>query len=173
LVTLEELILLVRGLNAKTGRRTGLLIETKAPEWHRATAGLPLEAALLDLLAAHGMSGPDSGAVVQSFDADHLRRLRAEHRTDLPLMWLTSTLLDAAVLDEVAEWAEGVNPNRAALEEDGADAFLERARGLGLRTFCWTFNANEDAMRRYLFGHGIDGVITNNPDVGVRAAASA
>jgi len=75
IVTLEELILLVQRLNRATGRTVGLLVETKAPDFH-IKEGKPLEKPLLEVLAKYGYTKPDSGVIIQSFDGPHLKRLR-------------------------------------------------------------------------------------------------
>jgi glycerophosphoryl diester phosphodiesterase len=173
IVTLEELILLVQRLNKTTGRTVGLLVETKAPEFHR-TEGRPLEKPLLELLTKYGYTKPDSGVIIQSFDGGHLKRLRTEHKTELPLMWLTGALPSPDAVDEAATWANGINPSRGAFVADGkltasATAFLKRLREKGLKVFVWTFNTDTDAMQTFLYQYGVDGVITNNPDFGVRA----
>jgi glycerophosphoryl diester phosphodiesterase len=172
-VTLEELILLVQRLNKTTGRNVGLLVETKAPDFH-IKEGKPLEKPLLDILARHGYTKRDSGVIVQSFDGPHLKRLRVEHKTELPLMWLTGALPSLATVDDMATWADGVNPSRGALVAGGklseaASAFLKRAKEKGLKVFVWTFNADSDVMQSFLYEYGVDGIITNNPDFGARA----
>ncbi|GAB4461643.1 MAG: glycerophosphodiester phosphodiesterase [Armatimonadaceae bacterium] len=172
-VTLEELILLVKRLNRTTGRTTGLLIETKAPEFHR-KEGKPLEKPLLDLLTQQGYTEAGSEIIIQSFDKDHLKRLRVEHRSPLPVMWLTGGLPTAEVVDELATWANGLNPSRNGLAVNGqltdsARAILQRAQEKGLKVFVWTFNADVDTMQTFLYDYGVNGVITNNPDAGVQA----
>ena len=176
LATLEELILLVRHLNRKTDRTVGLCIETKDPEFHWGE-GKPLEPLLLDLLALYGYTNPESGAVIQCFSADHLKRLRNDHGTTLPLMWLVSALPPVEALTDLATWANGLNPKGTALLENGeisphAVATLRELKALGLKMFIWTFNAETDLMRTVLYDFGADGVITNNPDYGVRAVRS-
>ena len=172
-VTLEELILLVQHLNRKTGRSVGLLVETKGAEFH-VKEGRPLEKPLLDVLAKHGYTKPDSGTIIQSFDGAHLKRLRQEHGTELPLMWLTGGLPTPEALDELATWANGWNPSRLAIVSsgkiaDGAADLLKHAKARGLKVFVWTFNAEDEAMHTFLYDFGVDGVITNNPDFGVKA----
>jgi glycerophosphoryl diester phosphodiesterase len=38
-----------------------------------------------------------------------------------------------------------------------------------LKVLVWTFNTDTDVMKTFLYQYGVDGVITNNPDFGVRA----
>lgn len=174
--TLEELVLLVQRLNRKTNRNCGLCIETKDPEFHWRESK-PLEQPLLDLLTQYGYIHSDSGAIIQSFNADHLKRLRHEHQTQLPLMWLVSVLPPLDALPDLATWGNGLNPVGHALLTDGkispnAIETMRQMKTLHLKMFIWTFNTEVDLMRTALYDFGADGVITNNPDCGVRAIGS-
>lgn len=171
--TLEELILLVQRLNRTTGRKVGIFIETKDPEFH-VKEGKPLEKPLMDLLARYNLGKPESGIVIQSFDKPHLKRLRTDFKTELPLMWLVGVLPGLDEVDELATWANGLNPSRGALVADGklsekGAEVLKRIKAKGLKMFVWTFNADTDQMQTFLYEYGVDGVITNNPDFGARA----
>jgi glycerophosphoryl diester phosphodiesterase len=175
--TLEETILLNQHLNTTTKRDCGLLVETKNPGFYR-KEGRPLEAPLLEMLSRYGYTEPGKGIILQSFDAAHLRRLRLEYKTRLPLMLLVDTLPTAENLPEIAAWANGINPSRYAVEKDStlttqATVFLRLAKEKNLRVFVWTFNAEETHMRRFLSEFRVDGVITNNPDTGKRATEEA
>lgn len=173
ITTLDELILLLQRLNKDFLRKTALLIETKDPAWH-ALQGKPLEVVLLETLARHNVDTPASGYIIQSFDEAHLRRLRDTFMCRLPLMWLTSELPSMEKVDTVATWAAGINPHRSAIEVDGKPnpeglAVVARMHSRGMKMFVWTFNDELDVMQRFIEHHGVDGVITNNPDTGVRA----
>lgn len=174
--TLEELILLVQELNRTTKRSVGLLVESKAPGFHL-KEGKPLEGSLLVMLTKHGHEGPDALTPIQCFEADHLKRLRFEHKSRLPLMFLTSRKLSDAEMDDVATYGSGVNPNRGVIELTAGqpvddNAFVKAAHRRNLKVFVWTFNDEEPTMRRFLRDYGVDGVIVNNPDVGSRAVAA-
>lgn len=176
IATLDELTLLVKRLNKATSRRTALLIETKDPEWH-IKQGKPLEPVLLQTLAKHKVDTPSSGYIIQSFDDAHLMRLRNVHQLHLPLMWLTGELPSVDKVDGIKAWAYGINPHRSAIEDEGKSnseglAVLEKMHSRGMKMFVWTFNNEPDVFRRFLERYGVDGVITNNPDAGVRAVAA-
>jgi len=176
IATLDELILLVKRLNKAASRTTALLIETKDPEWH-AKQGKPLEPVLLQTLAKHKVDTPSSGYIIQSFDDAHLKHLRDVHQLHLPLMWLTGELPGVDKVDGIKAWAYGINPHRSAIEDDGKPnseglAVLEKMHSRGMKMFVWTFNDEPDVFRRFLERYGVDGVITNNPDAGVRAVAT-
>ncbi|MGV3720300.1 MAG: glycerophosphodiester phosphodiesterase family protein [Actinomycetota bacterium] len=170
--TFEELILLVQELNRTTKRSVGLLVESKGAGFHL-KEGKPLEGPLLATLTKHGHEGPDALTPIQCFEADHLKRLRVEHKSKLPLMFLTSRKLTDAEMDDVATYGNGVNPNRGVIETMGRpvddNAFVKAAHRRNLKVFVWTFNDEEPVMRRFLREYGVDGVIVNNPDVGSRA----
>ena len=112
---------------------------------------------------------------VQSFDWRGPRHLRRT-RPDIRLAWLTR----AAILPQARAWWEGPHPAdyggsvpRAVAAEGGpiwapehvdlTQASVAEAHGLGLRVIPWTVN-RPDEMRR-LIGWGIDGLITDRPDL--------
>jgi len=121
--------------------------------------------------AAHRIS-------VQSFDwrgPRHLRRVRL----DIGLSWLTR----AAILEAARIWWDGPHPSdfagsvpRAVAAEGGpcwgpdyadlTEETIAEAHALGLRVVPWTVNLPED-MRR-LIGWGVDGLITDRPDLARR-----
>ncbi len=176
IATLDELILLVQRLNKAVSRKTALLIETKDPEWH-VKQGKPLEPILLQTLARHKVDTPAGGFIIQSFDEAHLKRLRDVHQLQLPLMWLTGELPTVEKVDVIRAWAYGINPHRSAIEEDGkpntaGHAVLKQMHARGMKMFVWTFNDEPAVLRTFLERYGVDGVITNNPDAGVRAVAA-
>ena len=173
IATLDELILLVQRLNKAVSRMTALLIEVKDSEWH-AQQGKPLEPVLLETLARHKVDTPAGGYIIQSFDEAHLRSLRDMYQCQLPLMWLTSELPSLEKVDGIRAWAHGINPHRSAIEVDGKPntaglTVLERMHSRGMKLFVWTFNDEPDVLQRFLDCYGVDGVITNNPDIGARA----
>jgi len=176
IATLDELVLLVQRLNKAVSRKTALLIETKDPEWH-VKQGKPLEPVLVQTLAKHKVDTPSSGYIIQSFDDAHLKRLRDVHQLHLPLMWLTGELPGVDKVDGIKAWAYGINPHRSAIEDEGKPnsdglAVLEKMHSRGMKMFVWTFNDEPDVFRRFLERYGVDGVITNNPDAGVRAVSA-
>lgn len=174
--TLAEVIELVQGLNASTGRDVGLYPEMKRPAWH-AEQGQPMEAALLEALAAYGYVGPDARVFVQSFEPASLQTLRFALGSELPLVMLITQpgQVTPGALDEWASFADGIGPAKALVE-----AFPGLVRGAherGLVVHPWTFRADavpsgypsiERELRRFYGDFGVDGVFTDFVEDAVR-----
>ena len=169
--TLKELLDLAQLLSTRAGEKVGLIPELKAPEWHRGE-GLPMEAELMARLMEGGYTRRGDPVIIQCFDRDSLRRMSTEHSCVFPLVLCLGGEPLADDLTWAAEFCEGVAPHRAAIEdpETGAKTDLvERAHGLGLAVFPYTFLDEEEVMRRYLHEYGVQGLFTNFPDKGVAA----
>ena len=171
--TLDEMLDLIARLNTAFARTVGVIPEPKDPAFHR-SEGQPIEHPLLDALARLGYSDTDSGAIVQCFDLDSLRTMRHEMKTTLPLVWLMGEMPTAAQLDDAASFVEGLGPSRKLIEDKGepvrAGWLVEQARARDLALYPYTFNMDTDAMARFFHTYRVEGLFTNNPDLG-RAAA--
>ena len=162
--------------------RTGVNIELKTFPLH---PGLTVDgAAMADRVMAVADAQCAVGRIiVQSFDWRGLRRLRCT-RPEVRLAWLTSS----AFLAMVRTWWDGPQPadfggsvaravaaeggptwgpNHADLTEDS----LQEAHALGLKVVPWTVNHPAD-MRR-LIRWGVDGLITDRPDLARAVLAEA
>jgi glycerophosphoryl diester phosphodiesterase len=131
------------------------LIDVKdpTPDW---------ELRVVDAVERHGLRGRAS---VQSFELDGLARL---HRAApwLPLAALFRRRDTPRLrLDEVAPFACGIGPWHGAV--DAELVAQAHARGMAVRP--WTVDEAGEAER--LLELGVDGVITNAPDV-IRSAAA-
>jgi glycerophosphoryl diester phosphodiesterase len=175
--TLSEVIELARG-------QAGIFPETKAPEVY-GDRGYDMERLLMAELERHGLHEADADpltpVVIQSFSAESLRILRHEVGTDLPLTFLISgpdseTWLSEDGLAQIGEFATGIGPTKSLLLEH-PDA-VDLAHQAGLTVIPWTFRAGasgefatvEEEMAHFLFGLGVDGLFTNNPDLFPRTA---
>ena len=157
-------------------------IELKTFPWH---PGLAVDgAAMADaVVAVADAQGAADRIIVQSFDWRGPRRLRRT-RPDIDLAWLTS----AALLAGARIWWDGPLPAdfggsvaRAVAAEGGrtwgpehddlTEETLAEAHALGLRVVPWTVNRPED-MRR-LIRWGVDGLITDRPDLARAVLAEA
>ncbi len=131
------------------------------------------------VLADVRAAGAARRITVQSFDWRGPRHLRRLNLAEAPsFAWLTS----AATIAEAARWWDGPVPAdfagsvpRAVAGEGGAGdtwspAFedltqdqVAEAHELGLRVVPWTVNTPQDMAR--LTGWGVDGIITDRPDL--------
>jgi glycerophosphoryl diester phosphodiesterase len=169
IATLDELLLLLADESARRGSRIGLNAELKAPD--DTGSSMRLEEAVLTTLRDHGLDRPDSGVVLQCFDAGTVRRLRAV--TDLPLVQLVedhrSPLITPAGLAEVASYADVLGlPADLLLQRPGLVGPAHRA---GLRVLAYTVRHDDPdgpaavAERvRALVDAGVDGLFSDQPD---------
>ena len=144
------------------------------PDW-TATPERMADVVLADLRAADAVGR----VMVQSFDWRGPRHLRGMTLAPAPsFAWLTS----AATIADAGRWWNGPVPAdfggsvpRAVFAEGGAgDTWspayedvtqdqVAEAHGLGLRVVPWTVNRPVDMAR--LAGWGVDGIITDRPDL--------
>ena len=134
--------------------------------------GATMAAAVAAVADATGTTGR---IIVQSFDWRGPRHLRRT-RPDLRLAWLTR----AAILPQARVWWDGPEPSdyggsvpRAVAGEGGpisasahadlTEESVAEAHDLGLLVIPWTVNRPDDIRR--LIGWGVDGLITDRPDI--------
>jgi glycerophosphoryl diester phosphodiesterase len=185
--TLEEVVQMIQELNRLTGCEVGIYPEMKEPAFHR-DEGLPIEAALLELLTEYGYEGADANVFVQSFEPDSLKFMRSTLGTTLPLVQLIGTeavftpLITAAGLDDIATYADGIGPSKSLIEDENGrpingNELVQLAHARGLVVHPYTFRADQvpavyddlqQELRRFYFRYGADGVFTDHPDVAVR-----
>lgn len=142
------------GVLARYATRARFLLDVKepSPEWEGR------------LLVAVGRAGLQRRVVVQSFDHAALRRLHdAGPWLELAALFPTDPPPDLA---GVATFAAGIGPWHEAV--DAALVARARARGLAIRP--WTVNGPADIDR--LLALGVDGVITDVPDVAAAARSA-
>ncbi|GAA2402019.1 hydrolase [Streptomyces glaucosporus] len=142
--------------------RTGqnLLLEIKKPELYPG-----IEADILQELRDEGWLDRRhvrDKLIVQSFGADSVRTL---HR--LAPAVKTGFLGAPAVgdLPDYAEFADQINPPHTGLSAEYVREVhaLKGPHGKPLEVFTWT--VNDAATARRVAGMGVDGIISNNPDV--------
>lgn len=178
--TFAEMIELIQGLNKATGRDVGIYPELKHPSWHR-QQGYDIAAALMEVLDRYGYRGPDARIYIQCFEADTLRRLRDEFKTELPLIQLVSAsptywrMWEREGLAEIAGYADGIGPNKSIIEKN--PEYVAWAHELGLLVHPYTFRADdlphkyktlEEELETFFFVYGVDGVFTDFPDIAAR-----
>lgn len=162
----ERVPTLAEYLRAVDANRQKLLLEIKGPE---STPGI--EEDILRVLGREGWldrAHVEHGLVVQSFGAAGLREVR-RLRADLTTGFLGTP--PVADLPAYAAFADQINPTYTSLTGDYVAAVhrLKGPRGRPLRVNTWTVDDAASAAR--VAGLGVDGIITNRPDV-VRAAVA-
>lgn len=189
IATLSEHIELIQGLNRSTGRNVGLLVELKEPSRHLAEGG-DMSRIVLQTLSKYGYKDRDDMAIVQSFDAVGMRRLREELKTDLRTVQLmneetlklpsnASRQQMSSALAGVAEYADGVGPSlemlltRSRIPGNPQLAELvQLAHAEKLYVYCYTFRTEKVPQQFADFAElveafeaaEIDGFITDFPD---------
>ncbi|MFD7431048.1 glycerophosphodiester phosphodiesterase [Streptomyces sp. NPDC059818] len=144
--------------------RQNLLLEIKSPEIYPG-----IERATLRVLSQAGWL--DGGhvrdrLVIQSFGADSVREVH-EQRPDVVTGFLGNPAV--AELPSYAAFTDQINPTYTSVSGAYVTAVhaLKGPHHKTLRVNAWTVNDAAHALR--VSGYGVDGIITNAPDV-VRAA---
>ena len=171
-----EMIELVQGLNARTGRNAGIYPELKAPAWHR-EQGLDPEEALLEVLGRYGYLEDGAPVYVQSFEEESLMTPAGTRLQDAPGVPDGRGRALPAVperrghrerrrvrdrhrpREDDAGAAAGTAPLGAGRGAGGPSLHLPRRPGARTAT-----KATRRSFERYLFDLGVDGVFTDYPD---------
>lgn len=161
IVTLEESLSIIAGMNASTGREAGIYPEIKRPAWHLAQ-GKDLSAMVVPLLTRFGYGDKDDPCYLQCFEYDEVRRLRETLGYRGRLIQLLSggdkvgegntdnaRLRSPEGLRELAKWVDGIGPPIGEIVK-GDDAATRRitslvadARATGLAVHPYTARADE------------------------------
>ncbi len=159
-LTLEELLDLREAESLQAGRRLGVHIELKHPDVF-AQLGMPLHEPLVDLLRSRRLTSPLAPASVMSFDADVLKRVRRSVDVELVQLVDGHGPVKRRSLQRVAAYATAVGLHlRLARERP-----IEKAFGSGLDVLVWTLRGQTAAEAARLFDLGVDGVLTDFPEV--------
>ena len=149
LPTFAEAIEVIR----KSG--SGMLLEIKAPQLY---TGIEAEvsAALRESRGYVQSAVGQDKLVVQSFNFDSMKTF-TELEPTVPVGLLGTPTFDQ--LPELATWADQINPFHASIDA----AYVAEVHRLGMDVLVWTVNTEADMVRA--INLGVDGVITNRPDV--------
>jgi glycerophosphoryl diester phosphodiesterase len=184
--TLAEEIETVDRLNAASGKRTGVYIELKRPEFHE-QEGADIYQAVLDVLTVFNRLGKSAETVIQCFDPETLKRFAREGIFKGPLVQLVLTesianwrgdfegMQTMSGLKEVAAYAHGIGPDVNLLEDKsgGPSEMVVAAKKLGLFLHPYTLRAdsesipgvNFEALHKKLFKDlEVDGAFTDFAD---------
>ncbi|QCX75880.1 Glycerophosphoryl diester phosphodiesterase [Streptomyces sp. YIM 121038] len=155
---------LTQYMNRLTENGQRLVLEIKKPELYpgieRETLRVLRETGWLD---RHHVKHE---LVVQSFSADSVRQVHAQ-RPDVKTGFLGTPAV--AELPTYARFADQINSTHTSISDDyvGEIQDLKGPHGKPLEIFTWT--VDEAAAARRVADFGVNGIITNKPDV-VRAA---
>lgn len=187
--TFDEVIALAQESAKARGRVIGIYPETKHPTYFR-NLQLPLEEPLLASLDKAGWNRSDAPVFIQSFEQENLRALRKKTPVRLVQLVSTASLVAGDGLKAIAEYANGLGPEKRLLVPVNPDGSLgtptdlvARAHAAGLFVHVWTVRIDKpflpagyqgQAEREFeqLRSLGVDGVFTDFPDVGVKTYAA-
>ncbi|WP_165372884.1 glycerophosphodiester phosphodiesterase [Pengzhenrongella frigida] len=134
---------------------TGMLLELKSPDLY---PGIEAEV-VAQMNAFRGYverSVATSRLVVESFDLASIRAYRRLERS-VPIGVLGTPR--ASSLPELATWADQINPAHRAINA----RYVAEIHRAGMRCLTWT--VNHDAAMRRAINLGVDGIITNRPEL--------
>ena len=147
---------------------------------------MPLEEPLLAALGKYGWNRRDAPVFIQSFEQENLRALRTKTEVRLVQLVSSGAMVAGDGLKSIAEYANGLGPEKRLLVPVNADGSLapptdlvSRAHAAGLLVHVWTvridkpflpagYQGRAEAEFEQLRGLGVDGVFTDFPDVAVK-----
>jgi len=175
--TLQEIIDLAKAETARTGRTVGIYPETKHPSYFQ-SIGKPLEPVLLQVLAANGWNDAQAPVLVQSFEVENLRWIRA--RSTVRLVQLLSPkgqpydsvargrgpsyadLTTPEGLAQVATYANGIGPSKSMVvpvkegKNAGPTGLVGAAHRAGLLVHVWTLRPENAFLPAALKAHPVE-----------------
>jgi len=216
ILTLDEVIDIAEAENARRGpgvEPIGLYVETKHPTYFRGI-GLDLNVLLLEVLERRGLNREGAKVFIQSMETANLRAIRP--LTPLPLIQLMErkggpydlvatydprdyeALTHPAELARIAEYAQGIGPNKSLVIARAPDQTLLDETGLvrdaheaGLLVHIWTMRNENNFLPKQLrtgpdraapgdataellafFAAGVDGVFSDFTRTAVAARAA-
>ncbi|MCI0517432.1 MAG: glycerophosphodiester phosphodiesterase [Woeseiaceae bacterium] len=192
IVTLQQEIELIQGLNRSTGRNVGLYPEIKAPAWHR-QQGVDVSSLLLAVLDQYGYRSKQDPVFVQCFDAQELKRVRGvlgcrlrliqlvgendwgESATDYDAMKSSRGLVDVArVADGIGPWIEQLYTPAEIDGQPVSSGLVRMAHDAGLQVHPYTFRADalpsgfdsyHELVSWFVDELGVDGLFTDFTDL--------
>ncbi|WP_313406022.1 glycerophosphodiester phosphodiesterase family protein [Aeromicrobium sp.] len=216
ILTLDEVIDIAEAENARRGpgaEPLGLYVETKHPTYFR-SIGHDLNDLLIEVLERRGLNHAGAKVFIQSMETANLRALR--DRTPLPLVQLMErkgapydlaatydprdypALTAPAELARIAEYAQGIGPNKSLVIARAPDHTLLDESGLvhdaheaGLLVHIWTMRDENNFLPKQMrvgedkadpgdataellafFAAGVDGVFSDFTRTAVAARAA-
>jgi glycerophosphoryl diester phosphodiesterase len=196
--TLNEVLAMVGAESVRRGRPVGILLELKTPPYFD-DLGLSLDGPLLADLGRHGLDHARSRVTLMSFDGGILRRLAPQTKVPLVRLLDVGDRVDAAALDAIEEYADAIGvhqdlvlPRTADNTLDDPTRLVRDAHKRWLDVYVWTLRAENHYLPAELrigadpaalgdllgladafLDAGVDGLITDHPDLAMRAVAAA
>ncbi|HPU13498.1 MAG TPA: glycerophosphodiester phosphodiesterase [Aeromicrobium sp.] len=208
----EQIMTFDEVLDLAVGKSVGVYVETKHPTYFR-TIGLDLNDLLIENLTRRNLNHRGANVIIQSMETANLKALRS--RTDLPLIQLLdrtgapydlvatydyrdyAALTTSAELAKIAEYADGIGPNKSLVigrdknhRLTGETGLVRDAHAVGLLVHIWTMrnennflpvdfksggdkSAHGDGTAEFLafYRAGVDGVFADYTETAVRARA--
>jgi glycerophosphoryl diester phosphodiesterase len=150
LLTLGQVIDLVKDYSAQTGRDIGIIPETKSTDYATSEA-------MVKTFIEHDFTDPNR-VVIQSFSATNLHQLHdtimKQYGVDFQLAQLGSGISNP---DDLAEYTDIIAPSVGSFTA----ADVAAAHAAGLKVVAWTINGAETDIQN-LIDMGVDGVFVDN-----------
>ncbi|GAA1278782.1 hydrolase [Planotetraspora silvatica] len=154
----EPVPTLGEALGAMRGSGLDLRLEIKSPHLYPG-----IEGRIAGTLRRNSSWLSENRLVIQSFDRDSLRTFNKElPQVPIGLLGTPRT----ADLDDLAKFADEINPPYA----DVTPSYVKCVHDNGMKIFTWTVNDPDDMSR--MTSYGVDGIITDKPDVLSEMAAT-
>ncbi|EKU48057.1 glycerophosphodiester phosphodiesterase [Staphylococcus massiliensis] len=146
---------------SRYGKDAHYYVEIKSPELYPG-----IEEKILEKLKQHGMlnqtSFDNKNVIIQSFSKSSMKKMN-QLNPNIPVVQLLPagrlSMMSDAELNSIDQYADGINPNY----KDINPQTVERLHNLDMPVHPYTVNNPEDM--KYLNQSGVDGAITNKPDV--------
>jgi len=183
ILTLENEIKLLRGLDQTLGRSTGLYIELKGPSFYEKELGVKMGEMLLGELNRLEVSTDPKDCFIQCFEENALIDLKNRLKCPYALVLLMGGRGSEFDFQQIASYAYGVGPSLQMLARNEeskivSTGFVERAKAAGLKLHPYTVRKNSqpswspslDETHRFLIDElRVDGFFTDFPDLGRQA----
>jgi glycerophosphoryl diester phosphodiesterase len=200
IATLTEILAMVHAESMRRGRGVGVMVELKHAAYFD-SIGLPLDEPLLATLRRHDLDQPWARISLMSFETGILRRLAQRTRLPIIQLLAVgerhAELRTPEGLARIDEYADGIGPHKSLVlprDERGAigepSSLVRDAHRLWLTVHAWTVRAENRFLPsnlrrgggpdapgdmagevRALLDVGVDGVITDHPEVAATALA--
>lgn len=188
LLSFEEELELIQGLNKSTGREAGIYPEMKAPAFH-AAEGKDIVVETLEVLKKFGYTQKEDNCYVQCFDPAALIRMRSELNCELKMVQLIGenswseadtdydAMKTANGLQTIATYADGIGPwiPQVVNPQNGKPTELVGlAKQYGLQVHPYTMRADDlpewagdfnELAEALLYKAGADGAFSDFPDL--------